>query len=117
MLKEQNMTAAELLSKGFLPKTLVVVGYTEAELLEAGLDEQTIAAATMPANQPGGSNIGVAVAVPLVLLAVMCSRRCFSFRGSSLIALMEPMPGPLPQSRQGVSILTFHGHMGCAGLR
>eukprot|EP00729_Bicosta_minor_P023722 gene23722-13345_t len=54
LLKEQqNMTAAELLSKGFLPKTLVGVGYTDSELREAGLDEQIIAAAIMPANQPG----------------------------------------------------------------
>ena len=47
------MTAAELLSKGFLPKTLVGVGYTDSELREAGLGEQIIAAAIMPANQPG----------------------------------------------------------------
>ena len=77
------MTAAELLSRGFSANTLVTAGYTEAELLEAGLDEKTVAAVVDARKEGSGSSGGgggTAAGVSGVLLLLAAGSAVFYVR-------------------------------------
>ena len=103
------MTAAALLVRGFSPKTLVNAGYTEAELREAGLDEQTIASAMIPDDDgPDRSraNLAGSIAVTLALLVVLCIALAVWWRRGTGIALLQRNPNSLtnPMYMDGVDV-------------